>query len=134
MNGPVLKGNDCIGLRDLADDTQNCYCILRSIDMLNEVDNQGCLLTIMHRLLDHLQNRWRKAVSDLQKNVDRAPKFADMMKFVLESAEEANDPVYGMNEHTRFNKEVKNSKLEASKSNHSKTPSVYSLGNSYRTI
>lgn len=127
MDGPVLKGNDCIGLRDLADDMQNCYCVLRSIDMLNEVDHQGGLLKIMHRLPGHLQNRWRKAVSDLRKNVDRAPKFADLMKFVLESAEEANDPVYGVNKHTSFNEEVKNSKHAASKSDHNKRPQSTAL-------
>lgn len=130
----MLKGNDCIGLQDLANNMQNCYCVLRSIDMLNEVNHQGSQLMIMHRLPGHLQNRWRKAVSDLQKNVDRAPKFAYLMKFVLESAKEANGPLYGVNKHTSFNEEVKNGKPAVSKSDHNKCPQSTALGDSYEAI
>ena len=72
-NGPIIKGThkaaDQEQLRDLADDMQNCFCILQSIHMLNEIDHQSGLLKIIERLPSTLRFRWRKLVADLKKGM-----------------------------------------------------------------
>ena len=70
-NGPIIKGTDKAAdqeqLRDLTDDMQNCFCILQSIHILNEIDHQSGLLKIIERLPSTLRFRWRKLVTDLKK-------------------------------------------------------------------
>ena len=92
--GANLKGTDRVGLQDFSDDLQNCFETLAAMDKISEISNQRSLVQIVQKLPIYLQNRWRKKAHGLSKIFGRVS-FKDIVNFVQEAAEEANDPVFG---------------------------------------
>ena len=95
--GQVIKPNANGPIREYADDLRNCYETLKAMDRecLTEINASSNLLRLVERLPSYLKNRWKKEVRDIRKFKERNPVFEDVVKFVEEAAEEANDPVYG---------------------------------------
>ena len=92
--GTVLKLSDSEALQDLSDELLNCYETLQAMDKLVEIDSQRCLVKIVRKLPVYLQNQWRKRAHDISKFVGRAH-IRDLVEFVKDSAEVANDPIFG---------------------------------------
>ena len=91
----VFKGNNSRALQDFSDDLRNCLETLQAMDCLSEINTQGNLLKITERLPPFLQSAWRKKVMSLKRKEERLPRLEDLVSFVEDAAEEANDPIYG---------------------------------------
>ena len=95
MLGPCLKATDREGLQNMSDDLANCQYTLNAMNCMAEVNNQKTLVKIITRLPSYLQHRWRRDVAVMRRQKAVNPKFEDIVKFVTEAAQEANDPTYG---------------------------------------
>lgn len=94
--GPSMRPNDKDGLQDFSDDLQNCQETLHATGHLHEINCQSTLVKIITRLPAYLQNRWKKEAMRIRRRHGRSPNIGDIAQFVQDSAEEANDPVYGV--------------------------------------
>jgi transposase InsO family protein len=94
-NTRVIRGNDCDKLQEYADDLSCCYDTLVSMKQLAEVNCQATLCSILEKLPNYLQARFKHEVRILQERSGRNPEFADVVTFVKQAATEANHPVYG---------------------------------------
>ena len=92
--GTGLKPSDSEALQDFSDELINCYETLQAMDKLVEIDSQRCLVKIVRKLPVYLQNQWRKRAHDISKFAGRAH-IRDLVEFVKDSAEVANDPIFG---------------------------------------
>ena len=93
--GQGLKTADRQGLQSLSDDLSNCRDTLSAMGCLAEVNNHKTLVKVISRLPVYLQHRWRKEVCAIRRQSGGNPRFEDVVRFVKDAAEEANDPVYG---------------------------------------
>ena len=94
--GSSLRPNDREGLQDFSDDLQNCLATLEATGHLQEINCQTTLVKVVGRLPPYLQNRWKKQAMQIRRQQDRNPDIGNIAQFVLDAAEEANDPIYGM--------------------------------------
>ena len=94
-NGQTIKPNERQRLMDFADELRSCTDTLRAMGNTAEINAQSSLVKIIGRLPMFLQNKWKQEVRHIRKNQGRNPSIEDVTDFVLESAEVANDPVYG---------------------------------------
>ena len=92
--GQRIKPTDREGLLDFADDVQNCNETLLAMGKLSEVSNQQTLVKIIEKLPLYLINRWRTQAHRISKRYGKTT-FSDIVQFIRDAAEEANDPVYG---------------------------------------
>jgi hypothetical protein len=91
----VIKMADRDQLREFADDLTCCRETLSAMGYTAEVNNQSILVKVVERLPVHLQMRWKREVRVVRSKGLRNPTIDDVVNFVKEAAEEANDPVYG---------------------------------------
>ncbi|XP_022102055.1 uncharacterized protein LOC110985381 [Acanthaster planci] len=91
--GVPLASHDKVGLREYADDLKVCKETLDTMGYIQEIGTQGVMVKLVEKLPGYLRNRWIKLVRGLRKS-DKCPKIADLVEFVEDAAQEANDPVY----------------------------------------
>ena len=91
--GPSLKGNDRIGLRDLADDVRNCYETLRAIKQ-TECGTPEKAMSVVKRLPYHLQNQYRKEAMKYTSRFFQYPGLEMLADFLDQAARQANDPLF----------------------------------------
>ena len=96
--GPVIRNNEGNRLQELADDLRSCKETLEAMKKLEEIDTRRSMVRIVERLPQFLQGRWRKLVAKTLEATGRYPSIANLMRFVLEAAREATDPVFGVAE------------------------------------
>jgi len=89
---PVRSAFD---LLKLSDELSNCMLTLGRMKKLSEIEGQTCIVEVVNRLQPFLRNRWKKVALDKKRESGSYPKFDDLVKFIEQQAEEANDPVYG---------------------------------------
>jgi len=89
---PVRSNKD---LQQFADDLSNCLLTLRTLGQLKEVECQYFILSILGRLQNFLQIRWRKYVSEYRASYSSYPVFQKFVDFIKKAAAEVNDPIYG---------------------------------------
>jgi hypothetical protein len=82
-------------VQQLADDIKNAEMILSQLDMLNEVNSQSTIISIVGRLQPYLQIKWKKRALSTKKTKGSYPCFRELVEFVSDMASEVNDPVYG---------------------------------------
>jgi hypothetical protein len=83
------------GLQQLSDELNCAYATLSKMGKLHEVDSQTCIVEVVNRLQNFLKIRWRRRAMDMKRDHGAYPSFQDLVKFITQEAEEANDPVYG---------------------------------------
>ena len=83
-------------LRTLADELNGAKIVLKSLNMYSELDNQHHIKEIGSRLSSSLWSAWRDRVFSIKKKHTRYPTFDEFVEFVTDKADEANDPVYGL--------------------------------------
>ena len=94
-NQKPVREHDRRSLRDFSDDLNICLEILRSTGKFGEL-SQSDLLSIISKCPDFMQNRWRKEVREIKRRYSREPDISDLVFFVNNAAEEADDPVFGV--------------------------------------
>ena len=61
----------------------------------HEVDTQQTIIDVANRLQPYIRTRWKKKAFEIKRSKDEYPSYHDLVLFVQEFAEDANDPVYG---------------------------------------
>ncbi|KAJ8027040.1 hypothetical protein HOLleu_32065 [Holothuria leucospilota] len=94
-SGGKISANDKQSLREFGDDLKACHETLCSMGYESELNNQRILVQIVERLPNFLIVRWRRETRLIRKSRNRSPFIADLVTFVLDAAEELNDPIFG---------------------------------------
>ena len=92
---PPIGSHDKAGLRSFADDIRNCKETLDAMGHIEEISTQRVMVTIVERLPSYLRNRWITQARKIKKKNSKPPTIDNLVEFIIDSAEEANDPVYG---------------------------------------
>ncbi|XP_038065549.1 uncharacterized protein LOC119735724 [Patiria miniata] len=92
--GAPLASHDKVGLREYADDLKVCKETLDTMGYTQEIGTQGVMVKLVEKLPSYLRNRWIKHVRGFRKS-NKSPKIVNLVEFVEDAAQEANDPVYG---------------------------------------
>jgi len=64
------------------------------MDHEKELDNAASLQAIWRKLPQYLQDRWSHENHIIKKDQKRIPKLKDLVDFIIDGAEEANDPIF----------------------------------------
>ena len=89
-----LKGNDGPGVQAYADVLRQCYHTLEAIGGMPELSSQQTIISVVSKLPEFLQNRWRGEVIRIQSHQGRLISFIDVVHFVEQAADELNLPGY----------------------------------------
>ncbi len=92
---PALKANDAVGLRKFSLFLSKCLNAMSCLSHLSELNHPPNMLTVIQKLPNHLQNKWRDQVSKARRYSNRILVYADLVEFVQLASDTANDPVYG---------------------------------------
>lgn len=93
--GGTISPHNKQGLRVLADDLKGCQETLKALGHAAELNNQRVLISIEERLPNFLKNRWVREVQLIKRKYSRPPSVLDLVGYLGDVAEEANDPIYG---------------------------------------
>lgn len=113
-DGPNLKGNDKIGLRDLADDVRNCYETLHACNQSDCGTPEKAML-VVKRLPFHLQNQYRKEAMKYTDRYSQYPGLGMLADFLDQAARQANDPLFSILNETNESKNQNKRKENVSK-------------------
>ena len=102
INRPNLKGPS--DLQSFADDLKCCQQTLKTMGYESELDNSASLHIIWKKLPQYMQYRWTRINHTIKKEQNRIPKLTDLVNFIQDLAEEANDPVFAK---SSFNESTK---------------------------
>ena len=90
----VLKQDDNIGLKQLSIFLVQCKNAMECLSDLQQLNSPSYMLSIVQKLPSYLQNKWRECVGKARRNQKRILTFYDLVEFIEEAADIANDPVY----------------------------------------
>ena len=92
-DGPsVSKTNDMVML---ADEIKAGHTALESLGMTGEIKSQQCIQDILTRFPNYVRNKWKKHSLKHKKSQTTYPSFENFVKFILDVADDASDPIYG---------------------------------------
>ena len=109
-------------LMKLSDDMWNIHMILKSANHLHEVDTQGTMGDVINRLPTYCRTEWTRRAMVFRREHSRYPGYAELMSYVVEASEDANDPVYGASTFVRDSSIQYRSKANGSSFNTSTRP------------
>ena len=89
-----VKADDGQGLQAFADTLRMGYHTLEAVGALAELAPQQILASIIGKLPEFLQRRWRREVVHIQGRQGRMISYSDVVKFTEGAAEEMNLPGY----------------------------------------
>ena len=96
INGwSVLKQDDSVGIKKFSLFLTKCNNAMQSLSYLHVLNNPSNMLCIVHKLPFYLQNKWRERVSKARRREQKVLAYPDLVEFVSDAADTANDPVYG---------------------------------------
>lgn len=79
----------------LSDEISTAFITLQQLGMLEEIDTQRSILSIIQRCPNFVRSKWRKkSLAEKEKN-GKYLKFKDFSEFMVNVAVEVSDPVYG---------------------------------------
>ena len=92
-HGKQLKSP--VELQQFSDDLSSTYQVLDSIKMLDELNVQHSIISMVERLPVYVQRKWRRQALEFKKSQNKYPDLSEFVKFVGEEAADSSDPVYG---------------------------------------
>ena len=96
INGwSVLKQDDNVGIKHFSLFLIKCNNAMQSLSYLHVLNNPSNMLCIVHKLPFYLQNKWRERASKARRREQKVLTYPDLVDFVRDAADTANDPVYG---------------------------------------
>ena len=81
-------------LREFADELQCCYEMLKNMGHAHDLNNNLNLRCVWKKLPQYLQDRWMHRNYQIKKVKKSKADFGDIVAFITEAAEEANDPIF----------------------------------------
>ena len=82
-------------LLKLSDDLRNIYMVLQSANQLHVIDTQSIVSDVIKRLPAYCRDEWTKRAVAFRRENSKYPDYKELMAYVVEASEDANDPVYG---------------------------------------
>ena len=89
-NTSAIKA-DGKSLSEFANEMTRCEITLSQLGYTGEINNIGTLRTIVNRLPFHLKKKWTDIATDIINRTGAEVTFKDLVEFVQESAEAANN-------------------------------------------
>ena len=102
MKQERVKKDDAKGLQQFADQLRVSYITLEAVNGLAEINSQQGLMTIVQKLPEYLQHKWRSQAVKINSDEGRLCTFLDLTKFIERAALESNLPVFGVKPTERF--------------------------------
>ena len=98
LDWPVVKHDDTKGLKKFSIFLIQCNQAMKSISHMQVLDHAPNMQSIVQKLPAYLQNKWRDCACKhrRQKGSSYVTTFEDLVLFIKQAAETANDPVFGM--------------------------------------
>ena len=81
MKQERVKKDDAKGLKQLADQLRVSYITLNAVNGLAEIDSKQGLMTIVQKLLEYLQHKWRSQAAKINSDEGRLCTFLDLTRF-----------------------------------------------------
>ena len=94
LSWPIVKGDDCKGLKQLALFLIRCNEAMKSMSHMNVLNHAPNLQAILQKVPIYLQNKWRGQATKIRNSKENVV-FSDLVQFLESAAESANDPVFG---------------------------------------
>ncbi len=88
-----IKRNDAKGLAQLSMFLIECNVAMRTLSYMDVLDHIPNIQAIILKLPDYLQNKWVEYARNIRHKSGKV-KFGDVVKFVDDAAEIANDPAF----------------------------------------
>ena len=82
-------------LQKLADAAANAERVLHSLNQLVEVNSQQTITSVVEKLPAYIKNKWKRQATKMKRRDGRYPNFSEVVCFLQDVADDANDPVYG---------------------------------------
>ena len=97
LEWPTIKHDDTQGLKKLSIFLTQCKQAMKSIAHMQVLDHAPNMQLIVQKLPNYLQNKWRDFACKLrtQQETPFITRFEDLVSFIKQAAEAANDPVFG---------------------------------------
>ena len=92
---PVLKQGDNAGIKHFSLFLNKCNNAMKSLSYLHVLNDPSNMLCVVQKLPFYLQNKWRDHASKARRREQRILIYSDLVEFVSDAADTANDPVYG---------------------------------------
>jgi hypothetical protein len=93
LNWPIVKYEDSSGLKHLSFFLVKCLHAMSSMSHMLVLNHAPNMQAVILKLPAYLQNKWREKVARFRRE-DRAALFADLVNFIQQASEAANDPIY----------------------------------------
>ena len=90
---PHVKAYDAQGLKRFACLLKKCQSAMSSTAQTHMLDHPTTLLSVVEKLPSYLQNKWREKAHAIGSLIP--VRFSDLVHFVDNAAQVANDPVFG---------------------------------------
>ena len=96
----LVSGKSVVNAKDLqmlSDNLKLVVSSLTNLDLLNEIDNQPAIKSIVDRCPRFVKNEWRITALKHHENKGNYPGINEFETFIAKQSNYASDPVYGMN-------------------------------------
>lgn len=93
-NWPQIIEGDSDGLQDFSDFLIRCEGAMQSMKHMEELNSSRLLQEISSKLPSHSGSRWCRHAREKCKETENTVSFHDLVEFVKEEADLANDPVF----------------------------------------
>ena len=93
-NWPQIVEGDSSSLQDLSDFLVRCEGAMQSMKYMEELNSTRLLPEISKKLSLKSGSKWCRQAHDVLKKTERTVSFHDLVEFVREEADLANDPVF----------------------------------------
>ena len=95
MEWNPIPHDDSAALKHFSFFLIKCLHAMRSVSHMVVLNHPPNMQTVVLKLPTYLQHKWRDQVIRLKQQEQQRPQFSDIVSFVRNAAESANDPIYG---------------------------------------
>ena len=94
---PKIKDEDGSMIQEFSDFLVRCKKAMATLKYMDELNSAETLITISAKLPSYSGVKWCRYARELARRTERAVSFKDLVEFVREESELANDPIFSPN-------------------------------------
>ena len=95
LSWPTIKYDDASALKKFSFFLIKCQHAMQSISHMTVLNHAPNMQSIVQKLPSYLQNKWRDTVVKMRMTTQKIAEFSDLVRFIQQASESANDPIYG---------------------------------------
>ena len=92
---PLVRHDDSTGLRRLCFFLIKCNNAMSTMSDMSVLNHAPNMQSIIQKLPNYMQNKWCNLTAHLRKCQHRTATFSDLVSFIDDETNAANDPIYG---------------------------------------